>query len=536
MPRSHEHKARFAVSLLKEGFAGASEILKPPYDSYEVKSGRTRLGTLHIRQASARPPSWLSLFRGVIDNMPSRVLSQHASAVLLMRASSRTFAISFGHGWQLIRPEAVQDKFGLRVALNSIDAERIKSIDRTRLDSLASKTRSQSTRSGTQDEFGIRQDQDLLRGITGMPRDDELGSPITGGDALHLHLPADLAQLRTYLARSLTAYASTAYRRDFGWIDHVSVVRDPTLETQLEKQLTERLRARNFTDMYLAIPDIIDWAETSGFHYTAGGELHDDVHFEMFIDGSRNADELETKSLRTRYVRQVGLAADTEIAKWSAYKCVNFETRLDGITYLLTDGNWYAVDHGFAAKTSRRVRAIPLCAMPLPSYNDDNEEAYNRRAARASAGNIVCLDRTSPGHGGGRSRIEFCDLYARTGELVYVKRYTGSPTLSHLFAQGVVPATTLRRDAEFLDKFNRSLPKAHRISTQARLDPQRHPVVFAIVSNSEGDIRDSLPFFSKVALVAAVDRLSEAGFPVQLVRIPNERPSVLRPARRRRRT
>ncbi|TAM66290.1 MAG: hypothetical protein EPN48_17930 [Microbacteriaceae bacterium] len=42
--------------------------------------------------------------------------------------------------------------------------------------------------------------------------------------------------------------------------------------------------------------------------------------------------------------------------------------------------------------------------------------------------------------------MEFCDVLSSGGDLVHVKRKSRSSTLSHLFAQGSVSATTLLSD------------------------------------------------------------------------------------------
>ncbi len=124
-------------------------------------------------------------------------------------------------------------------------------------------------------------------------------------------------------------------------------------------------------------------------------------------------------------------------------------------------------------------------------------------------------------HGGGHSSIEFCDLLTAEKHLVFIKRYSGSQQLSHLFAQGVVSAELFVQDAAFREKLNDKLPVGHKLANTAdRPHAEDYEVVFAIISKSKNPL--DIPFFSKVSLRAARKRLEAYGYRVTKKKISRQ--------------
>ncbi len=118
----------------------------------------------------------------------------------------------------------------------------------------------------------------------------------------------------------------------------------------------------------------------------------------------------------------------------------------------------------------------------------------------------------------GRFSIEFCDLYENSKRLVHVKRYAGSSEMSHLFAQGAVSAELFANDLEFRKVLNEQLPEGFKMS-QVQVSPNTsdYEVVYAIVTSSQKKERPQLPFFSKVMLRSASERIKSLGYSVKLL-------------------
>jgi uncharacterized protein (TIGR04141 family) len=125
------------------------------------------------------------------------------------------------------------------------------------------------------------------------------------------------------------------------------------------------------------------------------------------------------------------------------------------------------------------------------------------------------MDRRTVRYGGGKSQVEFCDLFGPAEKLLlHVKRYAGSSPLSHLFAQALVSGETFRVEPQFRVALNAVLPAAHRIPS-----PQDGPEGYGIVLGIAKPTELTLPFFAKVALRHTVKRLIGFGYDVQLAHI-----------------
>jgi uncharacterized protein (TIGR04141 family) len=110
----------------------------------------------------------------------------------------------------------------------------------------------------------------------------------------------------------------------------------------------------------------------------------------------------------------------------------------------------------------------------LPPYADSDERRYNLRVSEEN-GYFCCMDRqTVEVKKRGLTKIEFCDLYGRDGEMIHIKRYAGSSELSHLFQQGVVSAELFSHEPEFRLGVNNKLPRSHKLEgPEGKLDPTK---------------------------------------------------------------
>jgi uncharacterized protein (TIGR04141 family) len=121
-------------------------------------------------------------------------------------------------------------------------------------------------------------------------------------------------------------------------------------------------------------------------------------------------------------------------------------------------------------------------------------------------------------YGGGKSKVEFCDVYDPAGRIIHVKRYAGSSVLSHLFAQGVVSATAFISDEQFRREVNKLLPAAARLKAVGK-KPNTGEYEIAYVVASRSDRALTLPFFSRVTLRNAYTQLTNFGFRTTLTKV-----------------
>jgi uncharacterized protein (TIGR04141 family) len=124
--------------------------------------------SLFVKDSHPTPPRWLSFVEDhVADGALPMIVGASSSGVLLVPASGRTLAITFGYGRHLVRQEAVVQDFGLKVVLNEIDPAQIKSVDARTFDELTIHTRKGASRDSSLGVFELDNSRDLLRAVTG---------------------------------------------------------------------------------------------------------------------------------------------------------------------------------------------------------------------------------------------------------------------------------------------------------------------------------------------------------------------------------
>jgi len=364
-------------------------------------------------------------------------------------------------------------------------------------------------------------DKDILRAVTGPPEDATLGKRLAGADALAVIAEIELSNLQNYLKRYITQYRKQAYRDRFPWVDNIREVGDLALKEDLDNELEGRIQNEQLNRIWMAVPDPVDWHDVAGFMYSPekDSDLLDDISFKSYLEVVENPEAITIADMHRHRVICISAETDLEKLSWPVYKCVYAEIDRRNKTFLLNSGHWFEIASNYVQEVDRAIRRIPAAlALRLPDYNDQNEEMYNRRVCQAAPATYALMDRKTIKHGGGSSRIEFCDLYTRRREMVHVKRYEGSGTLSHLFAQGTVAARLFLNDSRFRGEVNKLLPASHKLrSTDAQPRTSDYEVAYAIVSKESGKL--SLPFFSRVTLRSSYTQLQNMGYRVTLTKI-----------------
>jgi uncharacterized protein (TIGR04141 family) len=525
MPNTTPRTRPLTIYLIKRGQERPSDILQRirQLSGHVVRSGYRRVGHLYIKPGRQYEPAWWSFFQGAIDDVTAQPINQSTSAVLLTGAAGRMFAVTFGYGKALLQPGTFEEDFGIKVTLNAVDHTRVRSLDRVTLDTISRHSQIQASRAADIHEFGLDVEQDVLRAVTGPPRDAALGTKLTGKEALHATGAVALDAVRAFLERLLEEYAKTDYREEFYWVDHIQEVRDQTTIQFLDQQLVLKLRDGDFERVWLSPPDLVDWTRTAGFRYRDNqqAECFDDLHLREFINqigdvAALDADALKHKHRVYRVASETGATEQT----WSIYRCLYAEVEREGRQYLLNNGKWYRVEQNYLQEVNAFFAGIPTATVPLPDCTDTTEPAYNQRVAAEQPGVLALMDEHFIRHPGRSDKVEFCDLYTTSREMIHVKRYGASSVLSHLFAQGLVSGNLFFRDREFRHKVNAELPATHRLpDPDSRPRDGEYTIIFGIITKSAGPL--TLPFFSRVNLRSAYQQLASLGYAVQLARIPH---------------
>lgn len=202
---------------------------------------------------------------------------------------------------------------------------------------------------------------------------------------------------------------------------------------------------------------------------------------------------------------------------WTAYRCLYAEISVDKERFMLRNGVWFQAEPSFVAAIDLFIADIESYSIQLPLYAFDREDEYNEALSKSDK-SFILMDKKNTKLGGRYDKIEFCDLIRNGTDLIHVKYYRSSGTLSHLFAQGYVAAEAFIKDFEFRCKLNDSLPASVKLTDpKIRPEAKLYNIVYAIATTKT--IPSELPFFYKVTLRNAMKTLGALGYKVHIAKI-----------------
>jgi uncharacterized protein (TIGR04141 family) len=463
---------------------------------------------------SNNTPKWVkNIFPGDRE-LHNALTTKSIAAVLIIKYREKTFAITFGYGRTLIKQELIEPRFGLKVVLNRVKADSLRSIDTKSLDGFLSHNREQVPVLSPLTSFGIDIEKDFIKAVTGVSSLSTLGETITGTDSFFASLDFSLDSYQPILDGLIVAYEDTSYRTSFEFVDNVEEVVKHKAD-QLNEQLLERIINDDRERIWLAPPEIVDWENHGGFCFKKTGIVYDDIGLNSYID--EMVSDISTLTVsKLRRDRVLEWTGDDTVAnaKWPVYKCLYAEIEDGTKRFILSDGRWFEVNEDFVAKVNDYLDSNldEWDGPALPDYDAGTmaepdaekrrgETQYNYQVAGTQSYTLTDADLII--HGGANSSIELCDLYA-PDLYIHVKRYTRSSGLSHLFNQGKVSAELICSDLDFRRKAKQKIESLGGTTNldDARPDMTAVHIVFGIVSGSKSELR--LPFFSRVALKNAV--------------------------------
>ena len=468
-------------------------------------------------------PKWVELIdeSGQVDT--SELRGKSLQGLLVFERRNRTCCFTFGHARHLIDKLSIERYFGLRTALSLTDPSLIKSIDKSNIDKLPIRSRTQSSKNISISEFEFKFDAEILKSLTGIVEhaDDEDAEIVSGSDSVSLHTEVSLQALPQIADRLLDAYESEDCRNKFPWIDYIIPERDITKINRLDALLVDTINGGN-GDIWLAPPKTMDYENFSGFSYRRHSRGHNGqaVHLELNLTQFLADKGLTGNLLHDRLKKEkIHLydANDSLLEDWTLHECLNGELELDGETFLLSEGDWYKIDRDYMAGICSYFDTFRRSDLALPNYAGRHEGPYLRDIADNRT--IFLMDQKNVHLTGASSPIEFCDLITNEHHIIHVKKYSSSSVLSHLFSQAYVSAETLINNHEVTDQVNAYLSEEtdHRFTFNSNIQPRESKIIFAIMQERPGELH--MPFFSKVNFRQYSQRLTSMGFTVELLKI-----------------
>lgn len=516
-------KHKLSISLIKEGYTEQTALNEQNTRHVTLLNGQH----LYYKSNQAVEAKWLSFFEDGIEEQDKRYFkSKNTSAVVFYNVNvgnntSRLFAITFGHGKNLLASNALERRFRLLVTLNSIKVDSIRSVDFNTMEANPLKNRLQASILSPIGNFNIDANKDLLKSVTGKSviehEGELLEGTVSGSDSLSLSTDRLYNNIDDLLQSCYERYRSQSYKENFDWIDNIQPIKDRTIIDNLDNKLINNLNLDNPENIWISIPDIIDYQDISYFSLKSDAH-YDDLDVNIVKNEYRRT--FDMGNIRTLRVRCCG-SDDSCIANWSLYRCLYTEVIEDGKQFILNDGKWFQVDQNFVDQVNSEYERATLSTIALPEIrNEEYENKYNDRACSTHADEYFLMDCKDILYGG--SKIEFCDIFTKSNQFIHVKKYNGSAVLSHLFAQGLVSAESFF-DKEYRHKANLILGDSFKVDETGSINQSDYEIIYAIAkAGIEHGSKPSIPFFSKVSFRIAKTRLEKFGYKVSIFGIGKE--------------
>ena len=515
---------KLSIRLLNEGLEPEDSLRSDVKlaDWPKIKGAKISIG----KMGESHAPKWAN-FLDLTENEKDALRNSTTYGIVFIPTKNRWFAVSFGMGHVKLDPNKFEQNFGLRIVLNIVDPNQLKSADIRTPDENTLTRRSQTSRGSDQNAFNIDIERDIVRSLAGVPRYTEFGSWVAGKDSLTVHRKTVVDDLPQLCSDAHTYYKKKDYKENFGWIDQILHIRDreliEELDTKLVSAIDKAIKNSVIEDFHLAFPVIYDPDRRNNIKYKGfrSSNIYSNLDVYQYFEAlrERGKTEYSLDYLTSHTVQEVDDDGRNYGDKWKIRDCICFETTLNERTYVLSGGLWYQINVELAEEVKNFFEQTNRIDLP-PAEAGENEEAYNHRIATISDTGLLCLDRKLIRPTGATSNIEVCDFISREKHLIHVKNKTSSSRLSHLFNQGTVTARVLILDSQSRDKVRDKIKEVEletkKTGYESILPPSTKEfhssdftVVYAVLST--GSV-PKLPFFSLVSFRQAARELRALGY------------------------
>lgn len=513
-------KEKLSIYLARQGDKTDADIIKLENAKapIEIHLPEAESAYLYIKKQSPKSiPSWTKLFTNREQVEPSEFgMSSNVGAAFVVKVTNETFVLTFGTGFHLLKSDSIERDFGLRVTLNSVDPDKLRSLDKASYDHNPLNSRTQSPIDVDIFNLHLDSEMEMLYAVTGASLVNEFGSHVTGRDALTIAVEVDLSDIPKILRKSINRYRSKLPTK-FRWVENINRVRDFDEIEILDLELDSYLSNGDYQNFLLGEPEIVDWESQIGYSF----DLRQRTPRHVVLSFNDYLDYLDTVPPSVIQMKSnVVHVNDSEyksVKSWSVYRCLYAEIKFGSENYILRNGTWYKVNNDFVAAVDDYLMHLDIHPFNFPLYTQDREEDYNEYVFNTQD-DFCLMDKKNIKIGGPYDKLEHCDLIRNGNEFVHVKFYRSSSTLSHLFSQGFVAAEAFIKDIDYREQLNPKLPDSIKLEDpKARPNPSMYNIVYAIAT--EKNIPEDLPFFSKVTLKNSLKTLRALDYRVSLAKI-----------------
>lgn len=517
-------KNNISIYLIKKEFDDFSNILD---GNRAILKEYNKDSIVYYCKSYSKEPDWLNGF--FPDIKSDDLKTSNARAVLLKRiyfdgSFSRIFAITFGYGKNMLKNNVYEEQFGLKIVLNTINANEIRKISKTDIGKNYKQSQEQMPIASSINDFSFEVETDLAKFVTGRSKDEIFGNSIvTGGDIFNLTVDKDINNIDELLKHCYKKYCEDTYKNNFPWLDNIKLVKDEKLINELNDEAVKTLNNRDFDKIWIAIPEVIDWTEIK-YLYISGQknkkEEMQDLDNNVFIESFSDATIENFSQIRNKHILAMSAKNDEEPYKeWSGVKCLVGSIKYKGTIYAINSGSWFAIDKNFSEEVEKAYEGIGISKLELMDCPSDcNEDKYIELLVSNDESMYKIHKYNIPFGGGSGNAIEPCDV-AKDKNLVFIKKNGGSQYLSHLFFQ-TIDACEALKDVSFREKFIEKLEKdgIKDLINKDTFASNEYTIVCAII-NKYNNNRPHIPFFSKASIKYAAQIIKNLGYNFEIKNI-----------------
>ncbi len=217
------NKNKLSIFMIKDEFIEDENIIEKYNNSVSIEG----VGTVYWGDSHVNVPQWAnSFFVGSIDT--NSIFTANARAVLLVRiptsqnGTEKIFAVTMGYGKNMLKDNVTEERFGLKVILNTIKPDSLRRINKVNIGGNQKLSNEQLPLKSGINDFGLDINRDLVSNIAGVSDDEGYAEGIlAGGDILTLTAEVDITNIVDFLKKTYKKYDLNTYKTNFSWVDQI---------------------------------------------------------------------------------------------------------------------------------------------------------------------------------------------------------------------------------------------------------------------------------------------------------------------------
>ena len=412
--------------------------------------------------------------------------------------NNRVLVFSFGYGFTKIKEDAFEEQFGFKITLNALDSEKIKSVDVFNPSNNTKQKRIVSSILTNIYDYEYNDNNDFIENISGVVKEkykDIFKNP-TGKNSLKISTKYQKDELIILGKTLLELYFSDEYKKDELFKDINKIKKATQKETEnLNNKFNKILKSNDCEKIFISDKDIL---EPDSFFCYKIEESKDELDNITFDDIKNNIKNLDVETLKKKYIKVFKNSDDKNPISWKIFDCLVFDLEYENKKFYLSKGIWYEIDSNFIKNVEENFNNYLDNSIHFIDFTDEHNEElrigkeyyrngeahYNYKVSQQDE-NLILFDKKIIKLKN-YSKLEICDLYDKKNHIFYhIKRGNESPSLSHLWNQGLISEEVCRINE--IEEYKNSFNKYGGI-------PENRQIYYGIIYDKK-----DIPIFSKIS-------------------------------------